>query len=279
MSPPHVSPLGVIAFSKQLYIGGGRERQEVVGVSADEALRLFLDSVSPRATSARRRVERVLRMVLARRSQLVAAAAHVQHTPDSWDRRREAMKTFDRREALRTVTVLGVLLHKLGRAREDYMNDVAFKLGQLLATVDVVHAGYCADVRDGAVPPSLLGNQVFATAQSAPDKSLAMLCRRWKPYAAWVSKASRNRSRADGLIASKNKEEQQRGWDIKKALRHAREIQPLADELASGLVGCTVNNTFRAELLLGYIAGLGKTQRDETDDDSGESTEVTTQEN
>ncbi len=143
------------------------------------------------------------------------------------------------------------------------MHETAFKLGQLLAAADVVHAGYCADVRGGAVPPALLGNQVFAMAQSAPAKALATLCRRWKPYDGWAKKASREPNRAGSLIAGNKKDEQQRGWDIKKALRHVREMGPLAAELASELGDCRVDDVFRAELLLGYIAGLPKSQKEE----------------
>ena len=51
------------------------------------------------------------------------------------------------------------------------MQGTAFKLGQLLAAADIVHAGYCADVRGGAVPPALLGNQVFAMAQGGTCQS------------------------------------------------------------------------------------------------------------
>jgi len=145
------------------------------------------------------------------------------------------------------------------------MNETAFKLGQLLAAADVVHAGYCADVRGGDVPPSLLGNQVFAMAQSDPNKALATLCRRWKPYDGWAKKASRNTNRVSTLIASSSKDDQSRGWDIRKALRYAREMAPLAAELAPVLETCRVNDIFLAELLLGYMAGFPKTQRDDGD--------------
>lgn len=145
------------------------------------------------------------------------------------------------------------------------MNETAFKLGQLLAAADMVHAGYCADVRGGAVPPSLLGNQVFAMAQAAPAKALAMLCRRWKPYDGWAKKAAREPSRIESLVASNNKDEQQRGWDIKKALRYAREMGEIAAELAPSLGSCCVDDVFRAELLLGYISVLPKVQKQNTD--------------
>ena len=159
------------------------------------------------------------------------------------------------------------------KGKEEYMNDTAFKLGQLLAAADVVHAGYCADIRGGSLPPSLLGNQVFTMAQSAPAKALAMLSRRWKPYAGWAKKVERDHNRAETLVASKNPEEQRRGWAIKQARRNAREMRPLAEELAASLADCEVDDSFRAELLLGYIAGLPKSQsREPAADDQIEET-------
>jgi hypothetical protein len=269
-APPHLAPLGMIRFSKQLFLRHGKERQEVVGLPAAEALALFLEPVNEKARQARRRVERVLRLVLGRRAALVSSAAHsmwrgfdASSKPGGAKSKQKLDKPPDLHETLRTVTVLGLLLHKLGRAKEEYMKDTAFKLGQLLAAADVVHAGYCADIRGGSLPPSLLGNQVFTMAQSAPIKALAMLSRRWKPYAGWAKKAERDHDRAETLVASKSQEEQRRGWAIKQARRNAREMSPLAEELAASLTECRPNDRFRAELLLGYIAGLPKSQSHE----------------
>jgi hypothetical protein len=258
--------LGLIAFSQELFIRGGIEQQKVVGLPATEAMALFLENDV-------RRVRRILRLVLARRGALVAGCAHASH------RNFDALKTFHRREALRTVTMLGVLLHKLGRLAgtpgsrtntpEDYMNDVAFKLGQLLAAADVVHAGYCADVRGGDLPPSLLGNQVFVMAQTDPAKALGVLCRRWKPYDGWAQRASREAERVERFKEGAA----QRYWDIRRAIRHAREMRPLAAELREAVVKGGLNDAFRAELLLGYIAGLPKAQKEEagvTDQDVAE---------
>lgn len=125
------------------------------------------------------------------------------------------------------------------------MNETAFKLGQFLSAADIVHAGYCADVRGGKMPPSLLGNQVFVMAQTAPVKALAVLTRRWKPYDGWVKKTKWENKKTDRL-------------DIKTALRHANEMKLLSEELAETLPGCPVDDAFRAELLLGYIAGFPK---------------------
>lgn len=262
MAPPHVAPLGVIPLSRQLFIRGGVEQTKVVGVPASETLALFLAPTGAEGGIAARRAHRFVRMVLTRRGVLLLGTAHAKA------RGFESLRNFDRREALRAVTVLGLLLHKLGRMKEVYMNDTAFKLGQLLAAADVVHAGYCADVRGGNMPPSLLGNQVFTMAQSAPARALATLCRRWKPYDGWAKKAVRERGRIDALANSGKAEDRQRGWDIRRALRHAREMRPLADGLATSLANCEASDTFRAELLLGYIAGLPKAQAEDTNETS-----------
>jgi hypothetical protein len=201
-------------------------------------------------------------MVLVRRTVLISGTAHALR------RGFDFAKHYDRREALRTITLLGLLLHKLNRLKEDYMNDTAFKFGQLLAAADVLHVGYCADVRGGDVPPSLLGNQIFTLAQVLPAKALAVLCRRWKPYCGWATKAARERARVDALIASRKPEDQQRGWEIKKALRQAREMRVLADQLAPALCDSESSDRFRAELLLGYIAGLPKAQSDTSDSEN-----------
>lgn len=263
MPPPHIAPLGLIAFSKQIFLRSGKrpkgKKKEQVGLPAAEALRFFLDPVGNGDLSERRRAERILRLVLKRRVGLIAGTAH------GLRRGGELAKDYDRHEVLRTVTLLGVLLYKLGKNKEVYMNETAFKLGQLLAAADVVHAGYCADVRGGNVPPSLLGNQVFAMAQSSPVKALAMLCRRWKPYDGWAKKTARSPNRINAMIENNKKDEQQRGWDIKKALRHAREMGLLATDLALALDGCRVDDTFRSVLLLGYIAGLPKAQWEDID--------------
>jgi len=162
-----VSPLSLIDFSKAMFIRGGTQKQEVVGIPAAEAMALFLEDIPTAGCLAAQRVRRFLHMVLERRTGLLAGTAHALR------RSFESLKEFDRREVLRTVTVLGILLEKLkgiiahSSDREDDMESMAFQFGQLLAAVDVLHAGYCADVRKGDVPPALLGNQVFAIAQSS----------------------------------------------------------------------------------------------------------------
>ena len=143
------------------------------------------------------------------------------------------------------------------------MNEAAFRFGQLLSIADVVHAGYCADIRQGQVPPALLGNAVLAMAQANPTKALAALARRWKPYASWVKRA--NATEAARLRGSEKREDSDRGWKISQAIwqhRRAAEISAaLHDQLPQ-----IADDVFRAELLLGYVAGLPPMEKAESND-------------
>lgn len=261
--PPHVAPLGIIAFSKRAFVRAraGIRGEEVPGVSAAEALRLFMEPAEGSAVVSRQRVPRVLRLILSRRTILVAEAAHAVRRGVAFP------EALDCHEALRTITVLSVLLYKLGRTKENYMSDRAFRLGQLLAAADAVHAGYCADVRGGDLPPSLLGNQVFSTAQTAPVRALAMLCQRWKPYDGWVKKNAsfqmperfideqgRWKKRSD-IKGSREKEAFDRAAAVIIAISQARRVTEIASQLQPSLP-TRCDDAFRAELLLGYIAGL-----------------------
>lgn len=135
------------------------------------------------------------------------------------------------------------------------MDDTGFKLGQLLAAADAVHMGYCADVRGGDIPPTLIGNSVFALAGRDPVRALDVLQTRWKPYGAWARRADQARERA-----AKAKSENLT-WTIRRGLSQARLAGQLCEELRPLLARMREENrapdeAFRAELLLGYVAGL-----------------------
>ena len=144
------------------------------------------------------------------------------------------------------------------------MNEAAFRLGQLLSIADIMHAGYCADVRRGQVPPALLGNAVLTMAQANPAKALAALARRWKPYASWAKRASA--VDAAKLRASEKREERDRGWRISQAIWQHRRAAEISAALHDHLPQMA-DDVFRAELLLGYVAGLPPRTKAESDDD------------
>lgn len=257
--PTLQSPLSLIQLSRKLYIRGGREATKAPGISGAEALALFLNE-----GNRARRAERILHLLLDRHTDLLVGIAHAN--------RRGQLKDFDpkasaRVDALRSISWIGALLRFVGRTREAYMKEVGFKLGQLLSAVDAVHMGYCADVRDGSVPPTLVGNSVFAIAGRNPERALAVLQTRWKPYHAWATRTRRART------ATLDKGDA-KGWAVVRAIAQARYAERLCEELHLAFASMTdddhtPDDSFRAELLLGYLAGL----RPEAKADSSETNE------
>ncbi|ALK09274.1 hypothetical protein [Blastochloris viridis] len=223
--PPYVTPLSITPISRVQFANGGRRPIEVIGIPASQAFQLFL-----KEGDIERRARDLLHLLVERHGDLLAgvAAARTKGT--------EFLKDFDpkaglRRNALQSATWIGALLYHLDRLKEVYMSDAGFRLGQLLAAADIVHVGYCKDVRDGSIPPTLLGNALLGMAAERPHDALKLLLKRWPPYAAWAKRKAR--------------------WVL-------REIEPIAMDLREklGKVEGRPDEYFQAELLLGYMAGL-----------------------
>ena len=117
--------------------------------------------------------------------------------------------------------------------------------------------GYCAEVRGGVIPPVLVGNSVFAAAGRNPDSALDVLQTRWKPYHAWATRTSARNKEAAGDASPKDS----KTWAVIRAISQARHAKRLCEELHPVLAkmrleGLAPNEAFRAELLLGYVAGV-----------------------
>ena len=245
-----VAPLSLVPLTRVLFANGGARRVDVVGATAGEAMSLFL-----REGDVASRARRLLRLFLLRHGALLRALAVAARQGT------DALKDFDpkidlRRDALRSLAWFGALLLFLGRPKEVYMSGVAYRLGQLLSAADVIHIGYCADMRGGDVPPVLIGNAVFNLAGANPVRALAVLNQRFKPYLAWAKRSHK--------LPSDDKSG--RAFAIRKAESQARRIADLAGGLAPALAPFaagseTPDDTFRAELLLGYLAGLPKLEK------------------
>ncbi len=245
--PQYVSPLSITPMSRVQFANGGRRRVTVIGVSSTVAFGVFLydGDMELRARS-------LLSMLIQRHASLCSGLA------SSRIKGIEHLKDFDpkvdlRRDALRSANWIAALLYCLGRAKEVFMSDAGFRLGQLLATADAVHVGYCLDVRKGSIPSSLLGNSVLDMAATNPHKALELLCRRWSPYAAWLKNTPH-------ILAEAAKAEKNKAILLRTAVSQARRVKPIAAELAGQLrsLGGKTDETFKAELLLGYMAGLPK---------------------
>lgn len=244
-APLPISPADLPALTRKQFVRDGTHFVDLVGLTSPDAFALFLEE-----GDVQRRAHSFLRMVLQRQGPLLIGVAHALR------RGLDEAKRYDRVAALRSVTLVGILLHKLERSKETFMNGPAFKLGQLLATADVVHVGYCADQRGGDVPPVLLGNSVLTMAQSKPTRALSVLCGRWKPYGAWAKRVEAVQRKAAEL---QGKGESGRAISMRIALSQARRVSDLCNDLSGALpasLSTSASDGFRAELLLGYLAGL-----------------------
>ena len=258
--PPLVAPLSLTPLSRALYANGGRRKVDVVGVSASQAFGLFL-----RQGDVRQRARSLLRLMLLRHGPLLAGLTAARAKGS------RQLKAFDpkadlRRDGLRSITWMAVLLYFAGRAymRDEempevgsYKEDVAFRLGQFLAAADLIHIGYCADLRGGDVPPSLLGNSVLSVAGSDPVRALAILQTRMKPYFGWARRADQIYTKATQLDRAGEKS---RAIALRQGVSQARRADDLARTLAARLAAYTSkerkpDDAFKAELLLGYVAG------------------------
>jgi hypothetical protein len=87
-------------------------------------------------------------------------------------------------------SILGLLLFKMKVTKEQYMKSAPYLVGRLLSLADQLHYHYCQHVRDGSVPPQLMGNALMPTALEEPVKALALYSNRILPYQAWAKTVS-----------------------------------------------------------------------------------------
>lgn len=100
-----------------------------------------------------------------------------------------AAKSYTR-QAIILPSILGFLLFKMNITKEDYMKSPPYLVGRLLSLADQLHYHYCQNVRNGSVPPQLMGNALMPTALEEPIKALALYCNRILPYQAWAKTTS-----------------------------------------------------------------------------------------
>ena len=89
-------------------------------------------------------------------------------------------------QSVKSIALLGILLHQLGHHKKDFMQETIAQVGRLLALADSLHQQYCKHVRKGESPSQLIGNALFNTALDQPVFALARLAERLSPYQAWA---------------------------------------------------------------------------------------------
>jgi len=152
--------------------------------------------------------------------------------------------------------VLGLLLYKLGKTKEHYMNESAFQLGRFLRVADEIHRLYCEVVRNGDIPPELCGSSALTATLENPTQALAQLSQRSAPYLKWA-----NAYRGGDMIKSGEKSipavSLVRSW-LKK-------WSPIAEMLHEMNWPARPSPMERAQIFLGYLSAFPKSEKPETE--------------
>lgn len=244
-SPKPISPKQ-IAHLFGYHYNRSLRKSSVSGLPFAEVMRLFLYERHETAL-----ITRLLNRLLKQYDNLLEQAALKKTAP-----------TKHHRDALHVTTAIGLLLNKINRGKEVYMQDFAYKLGQFCAALDEIHIGYCVSERQGQIPSRLIGNQAYAAAISSPLKALEITAQRSAVYQAWARKISEKPDMVVKEIQSdkkmspdeknkKTKKIMNAVWAFRWLHKHCRDLhQTMSTRKLSAS-----SATDKAELLLGYLAG------------------------
>lgn len=159
-----------------------------------------------------------------------------------------AEKRFNRlkQEISFIFSILALLLYKCNERKENYMENMAYLVGQLLHISDEMHALYCIVERKGDVPPQLAGNSMFVTARETPNLAISQLSVRISPYIMWA-KQYRYKN-----IQEKGKESWKAGWYLSL-------FEITSNKLSQVISDVTRFNDYeKAQLFIGYMASFPK---------------------
>ncbi len=186
-SPEVPFPAEVMRLTQQQWIRGGRQTADAAGCRLGQVYDVLVGDAQGAAAAARS----LLELVLKRAAPLLAETAHVRHRED--EKKWKKLARGRQESASVAVAVLAIMLHRLGIRKEDYMQGPAYQLGRFLSLADTLHREYCGGVREGQIPPQLLGNSMLPTVVMSPKKVLAQMINRIRVYrrdgawARWVS--------------------------------------------------------------------------------------------
>ena len=135
--------------------------------------------------------------------------------------------------------LLGILLRKLNRTKETYMDTSPFLLGRFLNLMDGLHYIWCRNVKEkDPLPPQLLGSSLFASFQFNPVQAFGNAGLRMKPYLDW---AKTNQTK-----------------DVALARWYVGEFGRVTSAIKEAGIPKRLSDIDKAEMLLGYLASPEK---------------------
>ncbi|MBU4478446.1 MAG: type I-C CRISPR-associated protein Cas8c/Csd1, partial [Candidatus Omnitrophica bacterium] len=222
------SPAEIMRCLQNQWIKKGIDSRKVSGVALRHVYELFLGNERILQETARM----FLQLTLQRLGPLFIGITKVNHGGDVKDFKLEARKSV-----LVGISLLAIVLYKLGIKKEDYMRNTAFSVGRLLALADGLHAQYCMlqmKRKGGDLPPQLIGNAHLPIAFDSPNKALALLGERLRIYYAWATKVQ--------------------GDEYKLVKWMLGEMGKLSAEMENVAWPSMADDAVKAQVLLGYLA-------------------------
>ena len=149
------------------------------------------------------------------------------------------------------LALMGLLFYRERIGKEKYMESLPYLYGQLLKAADELHVLYCKVVRNGEVPPQLVGGTLFQSAAEAPIRTLNILSQRIMPYYSWAKSY-----RLKGIMEA-DKESWRAGWLY-------RICEQTVDKLQNSWAPQTrFSDEEKAQLFIGYLAAFPKKEQSE----------------
>lgn len=149
------------------------------------------------------------------------------------------------------LALMGLFLYREHIGKDQYMKNLPYLYGQLLKAADELHALYCNVVRNGEMPPQLVGSTLFQSAAEAPIRTLNILSQRIMPYYAWA-----NSYRFQGMKEA-GKESWRAGWLYRICEQTMNKLQN------SWAPQTRFSDEEKAQLFIGYLAAFPKKEQSE----------------
>lgn len=260
-----ISPGAIPALTRSCHFIDGRVSPDTPGgFTFGESLDLLLALGTSQKSSLR-----LLTIAYGRLGSLLARIAALYYSERSEVYK---LKTTEKWTCLKAQSLFSILLVSLHRPPEKTMNSIAYQLGQLCASFDILHAAYCHIERKGQLPPRLIGNSCFQASSRNPIAALGQLSSRAAPYLSRLR--GFNGAKAEQFLAQVKSDKNATSaiWDYLKLKNHlSTSAQKLATALNSDIEG--VNDLFRCELLLGYLSGPDFPEKSESISTTNQTTE------
>ncbi len=255
LGPCILNPGEIPRLTKQIYLSDATAQGDSAGgltFSESFDLLLGIDNRDPVLAS------RALRITQQRLGNVLSRFAGLQYrTPSEVARQKPELRWT----CLKAQSLFAVILYALQRNPQQIMNSLAFQLGQFSAALDVIHAAYCYCERGGDLPPKLIGNACFQAATRNPVGAISQASQRIGPHLAWLRRFGGES--ANRVLAKMPEKSDSRSTTL-YALKLRGTIRQIAANMSS-LQSPEMDDRelFRAELLLGYLAGPPSTNDEE----------------